>query len=215
MTILLVKVASKMKNKRNLLLKVSALLSSGIFVLTLAYLFIRDVDKVVSSSSERVRKSESKKNIKRKPASLTPKVHRVHHEDQKRIKTPTLSNNIDLNQIDIIEEKWHSKMMSFFLNDLKLTENDFKTYLKMRDSYEEERYNSYQKFHQLKAKENKKYALTAENEANDSLIENYQLQFKKRFGDRAYAFYTQALDDFNSQLRMDRSKEIAILSIDF
>ena len=118
-------------------------------------------------------------------------------------------------EMDKIEESWQKQMLEVFINDLKLSEEEFKEYLVMREGFEDDRYDAYQKYHEENLKKKDSYPITNENEANDKLVEEYQSLFENRFGKEAFARYVKKLDEFNSDLRVKRGQDEGILTIDF
>ena len=117
-------------------------------------------------------------------------------------------------RINEMESKWKAAIEEVFIKEMKLTQEDFKEYLMMREGYEEDRYEAYEDYHRENLKEKGHYPITNEDDANQKITQEYHTLFKNHFGEESFARYVKRLDEFNSELRRN-GQDKEILTIDF
>ena len=130
-----------------------------------------------------------------------------------RILSETEITKID-DRINEMEAKWKAAIEEVFIKDMKLTQEDFKEYLMMREGYEEDRYEAYEEYHRENLREKGHYPITNEEDANQMITQEYHTLFKNHFGEESFARYVKKLDEFNSELRRN-GQDKEILTIDF
>lgn len=118
-----------------------------------------------------------------------------------------------------MEKKWDDRMKSLFTDKLGLSEEDFKDYTVMRDGFEEDRLEAFEKFHQEMAEkhgDSYRYSPTLEMKEFESKIKTeYQDLFRKRFGEEAYANYQNEMESFNDEARKNADPELGVLYIEY
>ncbi|MEC7277852.1 MAG: hypothetical protein VXV96_16130 [Bdellovibrionota bacterium] len=117
------------------------------------------------------------------------------------------------------EEEWDKDTRNFFLNELKLSEEDYEDYLMMRDGFEEDRVEAFQEFHNRMASEkgsSYSYSPTAEMVENEERIRGEYLKlFKERYGEEAFVKYSNLLEGYNDRIRREADPKHGVLRIDF
>lgn len=96
---------------------------------------------------------------------------------------------------------------------------DFEDYQVMRDGFEEDRLEAFEKFHKdMAAKHGNSYRYSPTQEMKDyesKIKTDYQDLFRKRFGENTYSQYQNTLESFNDEARKTSDPELGVLYIEY
>ncbi len=171
-------------------------------------------EKPTAKNKEPLVKAEDSKGAPKKaaPVSSSPKSS-----------FPEALSEEEVEELDELlahyEEEWDKDTKNLFLNELKLSEEDYEDYLMMRDGFEEDRVEAFQEFHNRMAQEkgsSYSYSPTAEMVENEERIRGEYLKlFKERYGEEAFVKYSNLLEGYNDRIRREADPKHGVLRIDF
>ena len=186
--------------------------------LVLLYLLLRsesNVEEIPPIQKEQVRSDSFTEELEKETSQL---------EDASKEKSDfEIEMEAEDAYLQEIEQKWKERVKTIFIKNLNLSVEDFAEYEVMREGYEEDRFEAYEKFHEEKRLQGVgKYPITVENDVNDPIVEEYRELFKNRFGEDALILYSETLVEFNKRIREEDEQESAdngqrqrALTIDF
>ncbi|WP_412473633.1 hypothetical protein [Halobacteriovorax sp. YZS-1-1] len=122
-------------------------------------------------------------------------------------------------EFDRLEEQWLSDVKDLFLNELQLTEREYKDYLNMREGLFSDKIAAFEDMHdQLEAKygENYTYNPTEEEMAFDREIQKkYDELLLRKIGKEAFIKYLELRDRTNEKILESTKQDDAALLMEF
>lgn len=122
-------------------------------------------------------------------------------------------------EFDRLEEQWLSDVKDLFLNELQLTEREYKDYLNMREGLFSDKITAFEDMHdQLEAKygENYTYNPTEEEMAFDREIQKkYDELLLRKIGKEAFIKYLELRDRTNEKILESTKQDDAALLMEF
>lgn len=118
-----------------------------------------------------------------------------------------------------VEQRWQEKMEELIVKELGKGEQAFRTYLGMREGFENDKMEAFEEHHkQLEQKHGKNYTYRpSEDEQNfaKKLLPVYQEKLKSMLGDDGYKKYEGVKSDFNSNESQNADAEIGFMQMEF
>jgi hypothetical protein len=180
----------------------------------------------VTSTDEPITQEEAKKPIKETDLEIKEESQPTSASIREEYKNPALKRvlsdkelkELDDN-VDRLEKKWDQRLRDLFLKKLQLSMQDFEDYQVMRDGFEEDRLEAFEKFHKdMAAKHGNSYRYSPTQEMKDyesKIKTDYQDLFRKRFGENTYSQYKNTLESFNDEARKTSDPELGVLYIEY
>ena len=120
---------------------------------------------------------------------------------------------------DRVEKEWAIEMDKLYINELKLGPDALAEYEKLREAYDQDKYQAFQEYHQRmleKYGENYQYNPTEQmEEFENTVLESYRAKLKDQIGEEGMKKYIQALDDFNERLMREQDQTQGAILIDY
>lgn len=132
--------------------------------------------------------------------------------------TPTELAALEAN-FDKVEKEWALAMDNLFTNELNLSADTLAEYEKLREAYDQDKYQAFQEYHQKmleKYGENYQYNPTEQmEEFENTVLQNYQNKLKELIGEEGMKQYLHTLDTFNERLMRDQDPNQGAILIDY
>lgn len=120
---------------------------------------------------------------------------------------------------DKVEKEWAIAMDKLFTEELKLGPDALAEYEKLREAYDQDKYQAFQEYHaklQEKYGENYQYNPTEQmEEFENTVLEGYQEKLKAQIGEEGMRKYLETLDAFNERLMREQDQNQGSILIDF
>lgn len=120
---------------------------------------------------------------------------------------------------DRVEKEWTVAMEKLFTEELKLGPEGLAEYEKLREAYDQDKYQAFQEYHQKlqeKYGDNYQYNPTEQmEEFENTVLEGYQEKLKAQIGEEGMKKYMETLDQFNERLMRDQDQVGGAILIDF
>ncbi len=118
-----------------------------------------------------------------------------------------------------VEKEWALAMDKLFTEELKLSADALAEYEKLREAYDQDKYQAFQDYHaklQEKYGDNYQYNPTEQmEEFENTVLEGYQEKLKAQIGEEGMKKYMQTLDAFNERLMREQDQTQGAILIDF
>jgi hypothetical protein len=194
-----------------------------IVAIVVALPFVR---KLGTGGAEPVVVLDSKEEIPQEvTGELVPKIvakgevatHKVNVEEERSLSEEELE---ELNKyFDKVENEWDKMALELFTNEMGLPRTEYEEYKKIRDSYEQDKLEAYQEYHEYmveKHGESYAYSPSEDMEAFENKVKGEYLEIlRKRVGDKNYIRYTEVIDGYNEKLRREQDPTKGVMLIDF
>lgn len=120
---------------------------------------------------------------------------------------------------DKVEKEWAIAMDKLFTEELKLGADALAEYEKLREAYDQDKYQAFQEYHaklQEKYGDNYQYNPTEQmEEFENTVLEGYQEKLKAQIGEEGMRKYIETLDAFNERLMREQDQNQGSILIDF
>lgn len=173
-------------------------------------------------------KKVAKRPVHHDPEKLKPRAAQspTSASIRKEFENPALKKDLtdkQIQQLDAnvekLEKRWDSRLKNLFLNKMSLSLQDFADYQVMRDGFEDDRLEAFERFHKEMAQKHGnsyRYSPTLEMKEYEQKIKTeYRDLFRKRFGEENYARYMGELESFNDQARKEADPALGVLYIEY
>lgn len=132
--------------------------------------------------------------------------------------TPTELAALEEN-FDRVEKDWAIAMDELFIKELKLSPDVLAEYEKLREAYDQDKYQAFQEYHQRmleKYGENYQYNPTEQmEEFENTVLESYREKLLGLIGEEGMKKYLNTLDTFNEKLMREQDPNQGAILIDY
>ncbi|MBL6990552.1 MAG: hypothetical protein ISR65_12275 [Bacteriovoracaceae bacterium] len=119
---------------------------------------------------------------------------------------------------DQVETKWIRSAKQFLQKDLKLDNSTWKEYQRIRESYQEDKIDAYQEFHEyMQEKHGDSYAYDPEDPEEffgREMRQGYLERIRGLFGEENYSRYVDLKEQYNNSIQDEWGDEYGAVTID-
>ena len=167
-------------------------------------------------------------------ASSAPKKEQTNSPQRGLASAPTTNSTLEDEQkviiqdsfdqlsqeILTIESDWSTLTKDLFENQLGLDKSSYENYIKLKEGFEEDKYEVYQNYHDDMIKkygDNYTFNPSSEeiSEMEDAIREQYFKFLEKEIGESNFNTYLETLSSFNDEIQKDHNKRGPLIIIDF